>query len=80
MLRSTELNTFGMTNAIYRDLVCRANGSNLSIEGVAFRGDNMTKHLHEYTTVTRLYCRWYSRLLMQRLSHIIATESHPLNR
>ncbi len=26
MLRSTELNTFDMTNTIYRDLVCRANG------------------------------------------------------
>ncbi len=26
MLRSTELNTFGMTNTIYRDPVCRANG------------------------------------------------------
>ncbi len=26
MLRSPELNTFGMTNIIYRDLVCRANG------------------------------------------------------
>ncbi len=23
---STELNTFGMTNTIYRDLLCRANG------------------------------------------------------
>ncbi len=68
MLRSTELNTFGMTNAIYR-----ANGGNLSIEGVALCGDNMTKHLHEYTTVTHLYCRLHSRLLMQRLSHIIAT-------
>ncbi len=79
MLRSTELNTFGMTNAIYRDLVCRTNGSNLSIEGVAFRGYNMTKHLHEYTTVTCLYCRLHSHLVMQRHSHIIATESHPLN-
>ncbi len=70
MLRSTELSTFGITNAIYRGLVCRANGSNLSIEGVALRD----------TTVTRLYCRLHSRLLMQRLSHIIATESNPLNR
>ncbi len=26
MLRSNELNTFGMTKPIYRDLVCRANG------------------------------------------------------
>ncbi len=26
MLRSAELNTFSMTNIIYRDLVCRANG------------------------------------------------------
>ncbi len=26
MLRSAELNTFSMTNTIYRDLVCRANG------------------------------------------------------
>ncbi len=69
-----------MTNAIYRDLVCRANGDNLSIEGVALCGDNMTKHLHEYTTVTCLYCRLHSHLAMQRLSPIIATESHPLNR
>ncbi len=26
MVHSTELNTFGMTNTIYRDLLCRANG------------------------------------------------------
>ncbi len=26
MLRSTELNSLGMTNTIYRDLLCRANG------------------------------------------------------
>ncbi len=33
MLRSIELTTFGMTNTIYRDHVCRANGGNLSIKG-----------------------------------------------
>ncbi len=46
MLRSTELNTFSMTFAIYRYLLCRANGGNLSIEGVELRGDLMAKHLH----------------------------------
>ncbi len=34
MLRSTELNTFGMTTTIYRDLLCRATEGYLSIEGV----------------------------------------------
>ncbi len=27
MLRSTELNTFGMTNTIYLELLCRATGA-----------------------------------------------------
>ncbi len=31
MLQSTKLNTFGMTNTIYRDLLCSANGG-LSID------------------------------------------------
>ncbi len=42
MLRSTGLNTFGMINTIYRDLLCPANGGgrgNLSIEEVEHRGD-----------------------------------------
>ncbi len=33
MLRSTELNTFTMTNTIYRDLVCRANGGIYRLRG-----------------------------------------------
>ncbi len=33
MLRSTELNTFGMASTIYHDLLCRANGGYLSIKG-----------------------------------------------
>ncbi len=32
MLRSTGLATFGMTNIIYRDLMCRAMVGNLLIE------------------------------------------------
>ncbi len=32
MLRSTELNTFGMINTVYRDLLCLAMGVNLSFE------------------------------------------------
>ncbi len=42
MLRSAELNTFSMTNTIYRDLVCRANG--YIDYGVGRRGDMMAKH------------------------------------
>ncbi len=33
MLRSAELNTFSMTNTIYRDLVCRANGGIYRLSG-----------------------------------------------
>ncbi len=33
MLRSAELNTFGMANAIYRDLVCRARGGIYRLNG-----------------------------------------------
>ncbi len=33
ILRSTELQTFGITDTIYRDLLCCATGVNLSIEG-----------------------------------------------
>ncbi len=40
MLCSTELNTFGMTNTIYSDLLCRANGGYLSTNGVEIRGYN----------------------------------------
>ncbi len=43
MLRSTELNTFNMTNTIYRDLVCRANGGIYRLSGKT-RGDMMAKH------------------------------------
>ncbi len=49
MLRSTGLNTFGMTNTIYRDLLCPANGGgrgNLSIEEVEHRGDQVAKHVY----------------------------------
>ncbi len=45
-LRSTELNTFGMINTIYRDLLCRATGGKLSIEGVELRNYYMTEHLY----------------------------------
>ncbi len=38
MLRSTELNTLGMTNTAYRDLLCRATGGNLPINGVELCG------------------------------------------
>ncbi len=34
---STELNMFGMTYTIYRDPLCRAKGSNLSIEGATLQ-------------------------------------------
>ncbi len=34
MLRSTEANTFGMTNTIKCGLMCRAKADNLSIERV----------------------------------------------
>ncbi len=37
MLRSIKLNTFGLTNTIYRDLVCRSKGGNLSMKGMALR-------------------------------------------
>ncbi len=33
MLRSTELNKVSMTNTIYRDLVCRANGGIYRLSG-----------------------------------------------
>ncbi len=33
MLRTTELNTFSMTNTIYRDLVCRGNGGIYRLSG-----------------------------------------------
>ncbi len=33
MLRSTELDTLGMIDTTYRDLLCRATGNNLSIKG-----------------------------------------------
>ncbi len=33
MLRSAELNTFSMTNTIYRDLMCRSNGGIYRLSG-----------------------------------------------
>ncbi len=56
MLRSTELDTFGMKNTIYCDLLCHVKweGGNLSIEGEEFRGDWMTKHLHGKPVVLAL--------------------------
>ncbi len=59
MLRSTELNTIGMTNTIYIVTTCVApTGGNLSIKGAALRGDKMAKHLYESTIVIRLYWFW----------------------
>ncbi len=43
---STELNTFGMTNTIYRDPLCRAKGSNLSIEGGNSAAAKVPKRLY----------------------------------
>ncbi len=46
VLRSTELNTLGMTNTIiYRDFLRRATGDNLSIEGVEHFMLSVTFHL-----------------------------------
>ncbi len=47
MLRSIELNTVGMTNTIYLDLLCRATEGCLSIKELALRGNKMTKHLYK---------------------------------
>ncbi len=50
----TELNTAGMTNTIYRDLLCRTRGGTLSTEGLKLRGFQVTKRLY----ATRLYWLW----------------------
>ncbi len=55
MLRSAELNTFSMTNTIYRDLVCRANGGIYRLSSkMPWRYDGKASCMSKQT-VTLLY-------------------------
>ncbi len=58
ILRSTELNTFSMTNTIYRGLMCRANGGIYRLRGgTPWRYDGKASCMSKQT-VSLLYWFW----------------------